>query len=161
MTWERAHERAQVLAAVLSRAEQRRDGLLPAMDVTVEPGVFDSAEELLLALFGCWQRRLLARLDAVVERGDGAESDDVARVVAELARQAPGLSAIVAAHLEAPVLSQAWRRCAALVGMATGVSMEVELAGQLRGVVAGMTARAPADPPVSGRRPALPSQSLT
>jgi hypothetical protein len=93
-------------------------------------------------VFRCWQRRLLARLDAVVEREDGAGCEDVAREVAAIARQSPGLSAIVAAHLDTPELAPGWRRCAELVGMATGLPMEVELAGQLRGAVAGVTARA-------------------
>jgi hypothetical protein len=136
MTWSQAHERAQLLEALLAQADSHPDGLLPDLSCSVPAGVFASAEELLLAVFQRWQRRLLTRLDVVVEREDGASCADVAAEVAQLARQAPGMSAIVAAQLDSPALSSAWHRCAELVGMATGLPMQVELAGQLRGAVA-------------------------
>ena len=135
MTWTAVHERTVTLRAALVAADQRGDGTLPPVQPGGSAG-FASSEQLLLALFCCWQTRLLARLDALVEREDGAECDEVADEIAAIARECPGLSAVVAAHLEDPALTMAWRRCAGLVAMATGLPMEVELAGQLRGAVA-------------------------
>ena len=142
MTWDRVHARNLALEAAVAAAARRTGGRLAAVDAAVRRGAFASHEELLLAVFRSWQTRLLARLDAVVEREDGAECDDVAREVAAIAHQAPELSAVVAAHLDDPALAAAWRRCAALVGMATGLPMETELAGQLRGAVAGLAVHA-------------------
>ena len=135
MTWEQVHARTAALREVTDAADRRRDGTLP-WSVAASTGVFASPDELLNALLGRWSTSLLTRLDDVVERSDGAERDDVARLLAQLAAEQPGTTAVLAAHLEHPAVAAGWRRVTAHVGMATGLPMQVELAGQLRGVVA-------------------------
>ncbi len=81
MSWSRAHARAQVLEAVLSDADRRRDGSLPSLDQPAQSLAFSSPDELLLALLQCWQRRLLTGLDAALEREDGVACDDCGRSV--------------------------------------------------------------------------------
>lgn len=135
MTWQQVHARTAALREVADVADRRRDGTLP-WDVAAPTGAFADADELLRALLARWSTTLLARLDDVVERSDGAQCDDVARLLAQLAAEQPGVSAVLAAHLEHPAVAGGWRRVAAQVGLATGLPMQVELAGQLRGVVA-------------------------
>ncbi|MFD9702354.1 hypothetical protein [Lentzea sp. NPDC059081] len=90
MGWAHHYRRRDALDAVLRDA--RRD---PAAPLIVDPDVFGSLHELLLALDHRWQNKLTARMEAAAL--EGRVDEDV--VTAELAADEPVLRAVLDAHL--------------------------------------------------------------
>ncbi|MCR3751601.1 hypothetical protein [Lentzea californiensis] len=90
MGWADHYRRRDALDAVLNDA--RRDPFAPLI---VDPDVFGSLHELLLALDHRWQNKLTARMESA--RLDGDVDED--RVTAELAAEEPVLRAVLDAHL--------------------------------------------------------------
>jgi len=90
MGWADHYRRRDALDAVLRDA--RHD---PSAPLIVDPDVFSSANELLLALDHRWQNKLTARMEAAALEGRVDED----RVTAELAADEPVLRAVLDAHL--------------------------------------------------------------
>ncbi|SDH50399.1 hypothetical protein SAMN05216553_12523 [Lentzea fradiae] len=90
MGWADHYRRRDALDAVLRDA--RRD---PSAPLIVDPDVFGSVHELLLALDHRWQNKLTARMEAAAL--DGQVDED--RVTARLAADEPVLRAVLDAHL--------------------------------------------------------------
>ncbi|SEQ65032.1 hypothetical protein SAMN05216188_104170 [Lentzea xinjiangensis] len=90
MGWADHYRRRDALDAVLRDA--RRD---PSAPLIVDPDVFSSLHELLLALDHRWQNKLTARMEAAALEGEVDED----RVIAELAAEEPVLRAVLDAHL--------------------------------------------------------------
>lgn len=94
MTWKSFHNRGEILRAVISRADQRRDGVLP-MDVD---GVAETFGDQ-LTLLGALQLRWHTRLAGHIERQLMSQPMDLeAAVVAAwhaTADELPGIRAIV------------------------------------------------------------------
>ncbi|ANZ35135.1 hypothetical protein BBK82_02665 [Lentzea guizhouensis] len=90
MTWANHYRRRDALDAVLHDA--RRD---PSAPLIVDPDVFSSLDELLLALQHRWTNKLTARMETAALDGPVDEE----RVTAELAADEPVLRAVLDAHL--------------------------------------------------------------
>jgi hypothetical protein len=90
MGWADHYRRRDALDAVLRDA--RRD---PSAPLIVDPDVFGSLHELLLALDHRWQNKLTARMEAAAL--EGPVDEDV--VTAELAADEPVLRAVLDSHL--------------------------------------------------------------
>ena len=90
MGWADHYRRRDALDAVLNDA--RRD---PSAPLIVDPDVFGSVQELLLALDHRWQNKLTARMENA--RLSGPVDED--RVTADLAADEPVLRAVLDAHL--------------------------------------------------------------
>jgi hypothetical protein len=93
MSWNDFYRRRDALDAVLRDA--RHD---PSAPLLVDPDVFDSREELLLALRHRWNQRLNGRV--AVELLDTADDHEtvVARVTRMLSVEDPTLRAVLDAH---------------------------------------------------------------
>ncbi len=90
MGWADHYRRRDALDAVLRDA--RRD---PSAPLIVDPDVFPTLNDLLLALDHRWQNKLTARMEAAAL--DGPVDED--RVIVELAADEPVLRAVLATHL--------------------------------------------------------------
>ena len=90
MGWADHYRRRDALDAVLRDA--RHD---PSAPLIVDPDVFSSVNELLLALDHRWQNKLTARMEAAALEGRVDEDS----VTAELAADEPVLRAVLDAHL--------------------------------------------------------------
>jgi hypothetical protein len=90
MGWADHYRRRDALDAVLRDA--RRD---PSAPLIVDPDVFPTLNDLLLALDHRWQNKLTARMEAAAL--DGPVDED--RVVVELAADEPVLRAVLDTHL--------------------------------------------------------------
>ncbi|MDT7783091.1 MAG: hypothetical protein QOF58_1510 [Pseudonocardiales bacterium] len=90
MGWADHYRRRDALDAVLRDA--RRDASAPLI---VDPDVFASLHELLLALDHRWQNKLTARMENAGLIGHVDED----RVIAELAAEEPVLRAVLDTHL--------------------------------------------------------------
>lgn len=90
MGWTDHYRRRDALDAVLRDA--RRD---PSAPLIVDPDVFGSLHELLLALDHRWQNKLTARMETAALEGPVDEHV----VTAELAADEPVLRAVLDAHL--------------------------------------------------------------
>lgn len=102
MTWKTFHRRGDVLAAVITVADTRRDGLLP-MDVDGVAETFGDELSLLGALQLKWHTRLAGK----VERGLMGQPLDLGDAVAEAWRAAaddlPGVREVLDHYREHPV----------------------------------------------------------
>ena len=90
MGWADHYRRRDALDAVLRDA--RRD---PSAPLIVDPDVFPTLNDLLLALDHRWQNKLTARMEAAAL--DGPVDED--RVIVELAADEPVLRAVLDTHL--------------------------------------------------------------
>ncbi|MGW4209608.1 hypothetical protein ACWEIJ_16580 [Lentzea sp. NPDC004789] len=90
MGWADHYRRRDALDAVLRDA--RRD---PSAPLIVDPDVFSSRDELLLALDHRWQNKLTARMESAALEGPVDEH----LVAARLAAEEPVLRAVLDSHL--------------------------------------------------------------
>lgn len=101
MTWTSHHLRGEVIRAVITTADQRRDGRLP-MDV---PGVAESFRDELV-LLGALQLRWHTRLAGHVEKHLADQPLDLENAVVlawlDAAEDLPGIRRILDRHLEHP-----------------------------------------------------------
>jgi hypothetical protein len=101
MTWESFHRRGEILRAVTTVADRRRDGLLP-LDVPGVAETFGDELSLLAALQLKWHTRLAGR----IERELSQQPVDLERAVVTAwqgtATELPGILAIVDHHRAHP-----------------------------------------------------------
>jgi hypothetical protein len=110
-----------------TEADVRRRRMSALRAMSQDPGpraraealdAFGNEHELLLAAHQRWQVHLLARLDEVLEQGDGDVHDDVLLEVERLTRLLPGLAALLRDSANDPVLAPARHRLSRYVEQA-------------------------------------------
>jgi len=95
MSWDDFYRRRDALDAVLRDA---RDD--PQAPLIVDPDVFDSLEELLLALRHRWDQRLTSHITVELLDSTDDHAAVLARVTRRLTAEDPTLRAVLDAHLD-------------------------------------------------------------
>jgi hypothetical protein len=121
MTWNAHQRRDSVLRAVMTAAENRRDGHLP-WDIPDAEQAFDTPAELLGAL----QMRWHTRLSGAIERELVEQPWDLGQAVVHawrgLAADMPGVRAVLDSHADEPAMQRARRKEWVLLATASGLT---------------------------------------
>ncbi len=140
MTWDAFHHRGEVLRAVITESDSRRDGLLP----TDVPGVAETFRDD-LALLGALQLRWHTLLSGMIERELMEQPTDLESAVLTAWRKSadelPGLRAILDRASTAPsdentgemmrrANDKEWAMLAAMAGLASASDAEAPGIGQ-------------------------------
>ncbi|UYM04104.1 hypothetical protein [Solicola gregarius] len=133
MTWDAYHRRNDALRTIASAADRRRDGVLPWGEYETDL-VFDSADDLLLALQMRWTTRLRAYIHLELDEQPLDLEAAAARAWRLAAADLPGIRAILDAHEARPALAPARTKELAFLASAAGLSdvdsAEAELLGR-------------------------------
>lgn len=118
--WDRYHQRADAVRAVLAELDRAPRADLPWNDELA--AVFLDRDDLLEALHAVWTRRLLARVDLELEIGTGTPRESVEKALRATAEALPALRAL----LDQNAGSEVSRRCVAgehrLLAVAAGLA---------------------------------------
>lgn len=119
-SWQRYHDRADALRAVLARLDTAPAGELPWDDALAR--VFLDPDDLLEALHAMWTRRLLGRVDVALELGSGSLREAVAEAWQAAVDELRAVRVLLDRHADTEVV----RRCAAgehrLLAVAAGLA---------------------------------------
>lgn len=120
MTWDAYHRRNDALREVAAAADQRRDGVLPWGEYGTSE-VFDSRDDLLLALHMRWHNRLRAYVHAELDDEPVDLEAAAARAWRYATADLPGTRAILDAHQANPALAGARAKELAFLAQAAGL----------------------------------------
>jgi hypothetical protein len=101
-TWTSFHRRGDVLRAVVTAADARRDGTLP-MDVDGVAETFGDELSLLGALSLRWHTRLAGRIEHELMTHPADPEDAVIAAWRATAQELPGIRAVLDQHRDAPL----------------------------------------------------------
>ncbi|UPK76238.1 hypothetical protein MU582_06245 [Nocardioidaceae bacterium SCSIO 66511] len=121
MTWDAYHRRNDALRKVASSADRRRDGVLPWGEYDTDQ-IFDSADDLLLALQMRWTTRLRAYVHAELDEQPVDLAAAAARAWRLAAADLPGTRAILDAQEANPALGPARAKELAFLASAAGLA---------------------------------------
>lgn len=122
MTWDAYHRRNEVLRDVTATADRRRDGVLPWNELEAARAVFDSADDLLLALHMRWNTRLRAHVDLELDEQPAELASAAARAWRNASADLPGTRAILDAQQNNPALAEARTKELAFLASVAGLA---------------------------------------
>ena len=130
MTWDAYHRRNDALRDIAVAADERRDGVLPWGEYETK-SVFESREDLLLALHMRWHNRLRAHVHMELDEQPLDLEAAAARAWRNARADMPGTRAILDSHEASPALAAArTKELAFLAGTARGAPEGAIAVGQ-------------------------------
>lgn len=121
MTWDAYHRRNDALREIAAAADQRRDGVLPWGEYDTSE-IFDSRDDLLLALHMRWHNRLRGYVHAELDAQPVDLEAAAARAWRNASADMPGTRAILDAHQANPALAPARIKELSLLAEAAGLA---------------------------------------
>ena len=121
MTWDAYHRRNDALREIAVVADQRRDGVLPWGEYETSR-IFESRDDLLLALHMRWHNRLRAHVHKELDEQPVDLEIAAARAWRNAAADMPGTRAILDAHDASPALIPARNKELGFLAEAAGTA---------------------------------------
>lgn len=139
IAWDTYHRRATALRRVIADLDRSGSSTPPWDDELA--ALFDSPDDLLVALHDLWSRRLAARVDLALEIDEHGPEESVALAWREVADELSGVRGVLDRHQDNPALRRSDRQEHRMLAVSAGLATIGDPASRSAAIGARLVAR--------------------